>query len=116
MQRLTLVALVTGSLALMAACATGPQFVRGSVTAVDPAHIQLKHKTGQLVSIGLQQTTTYRWDDAPASLADVTIGARVMVFLEQPGGSATAQEVRILMPPRRIQPAPRPQSRLDLPD
>ena len=111
--RLTVVILVTGTLGVMIGCATGPQFVRGSVTAIDPACIQLKHKTGQLVSIGLQQTTTYLWDDAPASLADVIIGTRVIVFLEQPGSAPTAQEVRILTRPRQMQPTPGPQTRLD---
>ena len=98
--RLAVVILVAGSLGVTTGCATGTQFVRGSVTAVAPARIQLKHKTGQTVSIELDQATTYRWDHAPASLADVLIGARVMVILQHPRGAITAQEVRIFSRPR----------------
>ena len=98
--RLAVVTLFAASLGVVTGCATGTQFVRGTVTAVAPARIQLKHKTGQTVSIELDQATTYRWDHAPASLADVLIGARVMVILQQARGPIAAQEVRIFTRPR----------------
>lgn len=98
------VSLVMAFLSVMSACATGQPFVRGSVTAVDSVRIQVRHKSGQVVSIGLHKATTYRWDHTSASASDVVIGARVMVILQQSRGPFTAQEVRIFTRPKTLRP------------
>lgn len=93
--RLHLWILIVGAMSLGQACATSERFVRGTVTVVDPTRIEIKHKTGQLVSIALSSGTTYRWDDNPASLHDVFVGGRVLVVLDQPEGPSHAAVVRI---------------------
>ena len=87
--------LIVGAMSLGQACATTERFVRGTVTVVDPKRIEIKHKTGQLVSIALSSGTTYQWDDNPASLDDVLVGGRVLVVLDQPEGPFNAAVVRI---------------------
>ena len=87
--------LIVGAMSVGQACATSERFVRGTVTVVDPTRIEIKHKTGQLVSIALSSGTTYRWDDNPASRNDVLVGGRVLVVLDQPEGPFHAALVRI---------------------
>jgi len=98
--RLTVWVLVVGAVGLGQACAGRQHFVRGTVAAVDPTRIEIKHKTGQLVSVALTPRTQYRWDHSPASLDDVGVGARVMVVLDEPPRPFTATEVRILSRPQ----------------
>lgn len=91
--------LILGAMGLGQACATSERFVRGTVTVVDPTRIEIKHKTGQLVSIALTSGTTYQWDDNPASPDDVLVGGRVLVVLDQSEGPFHAAAVRIFSRP-----------------
>lgn len=113
--RLRLIAplLVVGALAFAGACAAREHHVRGTVTVADATRIEVRHKTGQIVSVALRPATTYRWDQTPASLDDVSVGARVMIVLDQRRGPFSAQEVRIFTrPPTRPVKTPQPNSRL----
>lgn len=94
------------------ACATSQYHVRGTVTAVNPTQIEIRHKSGQLVPVALGPTTAFRWDHTPASLGDLRVGSRVMVLFEQRTGPFSATEVRIFTRPTR---APRGRSSLLVP-
>lgn len=98
--RLAVWVLVVGAVSLGQACAAREHFIRGTVTAVDPTRIEIKHKTGQLVSVAVTPGTHYRWNHSPASLDDVEVGARVMVVLDESPRLFTATDVRIFTRPQ----------------
>ena len=108
--RLPVWALIMTMAGLGQACAARERFVRGTVTGVDPTRIEIKHKTGQLVTVAIVSRTTYRWDHSPASLNDVGVGARVLIVLDQPPGPFSAAEVRIFTRPHTKLRAPRSES------
>lgn len=108
--RLPVWILIIAAAGLGQACAAREHFMRGTVTVVDPTRIEIKHKTGQLISVALIPGTTYRWDDSPASLNDVGVGARVLIVLDQPPGPFSAAEVRIFTRPHTKLRAPRSES------
>ena len=101
------VALAAMCVAVTSACAAREYHVRGTVTAVDPTQIEIRHKSGQVVAIALRPTTAYRSNHTPASETDVEVGARVMVLFDQHKAPFAATEVRIFTRPTR---APRDQS------
>lgn len=92
-------ALVAMLLMFSAGCATREHFVRGTVVAVDPSGVTVRHKTGQLVHTSVSLSTNYRWDHQAASVQDLVPGARVMVSLEQARGPFSAKEIRIFSRP-----------------
>lgn len=106
------VGLAAACVAVTSACAAREYHVRGTVTAVNPTHIEIRHKSGQVVAVALGPTTAYRWDHTPASETDVEVGARVMVRFDQRTAPFAATEVRIFTRPTR---APRNQSPLMFP-
>lgn len=112
--RLRLIApmLVVGSLAFAGACAAREHHVRGTVTVADATRIEVRHKTGQIVSVALSPATTYRWDHTSASSDDVRVGARVLIVLGQPHSPFSAQEVRIFTRPPTRPKTPQSDSRL----
>ena len=111
--RLTAAVLVVSSFELAGACAAREHHVRGTVTVADSTRIEVRHKTGQVVSVALRPATTYWWDHTSASLDDVSVGARVMIVLDQRRGPFSAQEVRIFTrPPTRPITTPQSNSRL----
>lgn len=110
--RRIVIGVVLTSSVVTSACAAREYHVRGTVTTVNPTHIEVKHKSGQLVAIAVGPTTVYRWDHTPAFAGDVEVGARVMVLFEQRRGPFAATEVRIFTRPSR---APRPKSRVIAP-
>lgn len=89
------------------ACAARDHVVRGTVTVVHPTRIDVRHRTGQIVSIAVNSQTTYRWDHTPASLDDVRAGTRVLLVLDEHLAPFSATEVRILRQPRTEAKAPR---------
>lgn len=101
--------LVTTCVAAATACAASQYHVRGTVAAVNPTRIEIRHKSGQVVPIALGPTTAFRRDHKPASLGDLRVGSRVMVLFEERTGPFSATEVRIFTPPAR---APRRRSSL----
>lgn len=98
--RLAVWGLVVGAASFGQACAASAHFVRGSVVAVDPTRLEIRHKTGQRVSIAITPATDYRWDHSPATLDDVRVGTRVMVVLDEPLTLFNARTVRIFTPSR----------------
>ncbi len=95
----------TGGVVMLAAltvptgCAVREYHVRGTVMAVNSTHIEVKHKSGQVVAIAVRPTTVYRWDRTPASARDLEVGARVMVLFAERRGPFAATEVRIFTRP-----------------
>lgn len=106
LRRLVVSLLLLGSLSVAQACAARTHAIRGTVTIVEPARIEIQHKSGQRVSVGLSSVTTFRWDQSLATLKDVLVGGRVAVLVQEPRGPFTATEVRIFSQPR-TQPKPR---------
>lgn len=100
-------ALIVGAVVLGEACAARGHVIRGTVTVVDPTRIEIRHKSGQLVSVALTSGTTYRWDDGSASVNDVNVGARVLVVLDEPPSPFSAVEVRIFTRPHTTMGTPR---------
>lgn len=107
LRRLVVSLLLLGSLSLAQGCAARAHAIRGTVTIVEPGRIEIRHKSGQHVSVGLSPQTTFRWDQSLARLNDVRVGGRVMVVVQEPRGAFTATEVRIFTQPRS-QPGPHP--------
>lgn len=83
------------------ACVTSQQLVRGTVTAVTPNSIEIRHKSGQVVPVALQPTTAFRWDHTAASRDDLQVGSRVLVLFQERTGPFVATEVRIFTRPIR---------------
>ena len=106
LHRLVVSLLLLGSLGLAQACAARAHAIRGTVTIAEPTRIEIRHKSGQRVSVRLSPLTTFRWDQGLATLKDVRVGGRVMVEVQEPRGPFTAMEVRIFSQPR-TQPGPR---------
>ncbi|HLG18836.1 MAG TPA: hypothetical protein VI895_03330 [Bdellovibrionota bacterium] len=70
--------------------------VMGSVTAIDSAHVELKTTEGKLFSAQLAKETHFVKDSKPATLSDVKVGARAVVYYNE-GESPTA--VKVQLPP-----------------
>ena len=81
-------------LTVVPACATG-HAVRGTVIAVAPTHIEVRHKSGQRVSVELDPQTSFRRGDHAATVNDVRVGGRVTVVLDEGERPFRASEVRI---------------------
>lgn len=81
-------------LAVVQACATA-QAIRGTVTVVDSTHTEVRHKSGQRVSVGLDPRTSFRRGDRTATSNDVRVGGRVIVVLDEGRSPFRASEVRI---------------------
>lgn len=99
---------VATCVAAATACATSQYHVRGTVAAVNPSRIEIRHKSGQVVPIVIGPMTAFRCDHTPASLGDLRVGSRVMVLFEERTGPFSATQVRIFTPTR----APRRRSSL----
>lgn len=104
--------IVATRVAAATACATSQYHVRGTVVAVTPTQIEIRHKSGQVVPVALRPTTAFRWDHTRASVGDLRVGSRVMVLFEERTGPFSATEVRIFTRPAR---APRGRSSLMAP-
>ena len=77
------------------ACAAAGHAIRGTVTVVEPTRIEIRHKSGQRVSVGLSPRTSFRRGDSGATFDDVRVGGRVIVVVAEEVGPFRATEVRI---------------------
>jgi hypothetical protein len=78
---------------------TRPPFtVTGIVQSMDADTLSLRHKSGQIVRIAIVPRTTVSRGKAPAGVADVQIGMRIVVSYRFIGGAAVADEVRLFRP------------------
>ncbi len=69
--------------------------VKGTLTAVDPAHIEVKTEDGHVVSIPVNASTRYFKGKAAGTAGDAVVGSRVVVHRAKDG---TAIEVRLPAP------------------
>lgn len=106
LRRIVTSLLLLGSLSVAQACAVRTHAIRGTVTIVEPTRIEIQHKSGQRVLVGVSPLTTFRWNQSLATVKDVPVGGRVTVLVQEPRGPFTATEVRIFSQPR-TQPDPR---------
>ena len=90
---LTLVAAV--ALAGAAFAHGGHDHVRGTVTAVDGSHVEVKNGYGKTVSVALNGDTKYLKGTAAAAAGDLKVGVRVVIDADKAGEALTAKEVRI---------------------
>jgi hypothetical protein len=75
------------------ALAHGHGHVRGVVTAVAPDQMSVKTaESGKVVSVPLKERTKYFKGKAKATLADMTVGSRVVVHL---AADQSAEEVHM---------------------
>ena len=82
--------------------ATRPPFtITGLVEAVDANTLNLRHKSGQRITIAITPRTAIVRRDNPAKIADVKIGMRIVVLYHVVDGAATADEVHLFRRPSR---------------
>lgn len=93
--RLGISLVLFGAMSLAQACATGGHGIRGTVTVIDSTRIEVRHKSGQRVSVGLSPRTSFRRGDTGATFNDVRVGGRVIVVPDEGVSPFTASEVRI---------------------
>ena len=79
--------------------ATTPLTITGIVESIDATALNLRHKSGQLVSIAITPRTAIVRHDSPAQIADITAGMRIVVVYRFVDGAPTADEVRLFRPP-----------------
>ena len=76
--------------------ATHPPFtITGIVESVDPNGLDLRHKTGQRITLAFTRETTILRRNNPADVADIKIGMRIVVLYHFVDGAPTADEVRL---------------------
>ena len=74
----------------------GHAHVMGIFTAADAKHIEVKAKDGKLVSLAIDNKTTFKnQDGSAAKAADVSVGQRVMIDVDGEGDAKTAREVTL---------------------
>jgi hypothetical protein len=81
--------LLAGELALASACthrveSSGPEVwqLRGAVVSVSDTLLQVRHKTGQVVDLQINDRTLYTRNKQPDSRQSLRRGTRVMVDVE----------------------------------
>jgi len=73
----------------------GGRHVMGTVSAVDASHVEVKTNEGKIVSARLDKETKYFRGNAPATLADVKIGMRIVLHLTADEDKPTVREARL---------------------
>lgn len=69
--------------------------VLGSITAVDAAHIEVRSREGESVSVLLEKETRVRRGEKLITAAEVKTGERVAVSYVEKEGRKLAREVRL---------------------
>ena len=95
--------LLAGGLALAAACthrivSSGPYVwqLRGPVVSVSDTLLQVRHRSGQVVDLQIDDSTSYTRNKQPDSRQSLQRGTRVMVDVESlPRGAYRARLVQI---------------------
>ena len=100
--RTVLVALIGVALIPVTGCASHslqPTFqvwkIEGAVAAVDASSLHVRHKSGQVVELQIDERTTYLHNKQPASKDLLIKGTRVIVEIERRGGVDHALRVEI---------------------
>jgi nitrate reductase NapAB chaperone NapD len=75
--------------------------VKGAVAAVDASSIRVRHKSGQVVVVLIDERTTYVHNKQPASKDLLIKGTRVIVEVERRGAVDHALRVEIFEGARR---------------
>ncbi|MGI8783468.1 MAG: DUF5666 domain-containing protein [Acidobacteriota bacterium] len=83
MFRRTIVTLsMLGLLAASLMAHEGHNHLMGTITALDGSHVTVKTKEGKTVKVMVNDSTKYHRDSGTASMADLKVGARVVVEAE----------------------------------
>jgi Domain of unknown function (DUF5666) len=69
--------------------------VRGAVVAVQDSTLRVRHKSGRVVVLLLDERTTYEWNNRRAPTGLLKVGARVMVDVLRAGGVDRALRVQV---------------------
>jgi hypothetical protein len=69
--------------------------VMGTVTAIDATHVEVHSADGKHESYALSPETKYVKGATAAALADVQVGARVVLSVVEKSGKETVAEVRM---------------------
>ena len=75
--------------------------LEGAVAAVDASSIRVRHKSGQVVVLEVDERTAYLHNKQPASKDLLIKGTRVIVEIERRGGIDRALRVEIFEGARR---------------
>lgn len=75
--------------------------LEGAVAAVDGSSIHVRHKSGQVVELLIDERTTYVHNKQPASKDLIIAGTRVIVQIERRGAVDHAVRVEIFEGARR---------------
>jgi hypothetical protein len=104
-------AVINIALVTLAGCASHsprPAFqtweLDGAVAAVDASSIHVRHKSGQVVELLIDERTTYVHNKQPASKDLLITGTRVIVQIERRGAVDHALRVEIFEGARRSSP------------
>ena len=94
------VASLTIILASTACAARAPQRphvweLRGAVSSVQGNAFEVRHKSGQIVRLTVDEHTVYVRDHSPALMSSLGRGTRVRVDVESAAGIQRARHVRI---------------------
>ena len=75
--------------------------LKGAVTAIDASSIHVRHKSGQVVVLMIDERTTYVHNKQPSSKDLLMKGTRVIVHIERDGAVDHALRVEIFEGARR---------------
>jgi hypothetical protein len=76
--------------------------LRGSVVSVDDRVLRVRHKSGDVVELVIDDRTTLVRGAQPETAAALARGARVMIDVESlPGGLRRAERIHLLSAPKR---------------
>jgi hypothetical protein len=78
--------------------------LKGAVTAGDASSMRVRHKSGQIVVLAIDERTTFVHDKQPASKDLLIKGTRVMVEVERHGAVDYALRVEIFAGGKRTVP------------
>ncbi len=96
MKRIVALTIALSLAALPSAFAHGTgSRILGTVTAVAPGSITVRAEDGDIVPVTVSEATTYRAGTDQATLADVVVGARIVIDVGAEPGSTTARSVRV---------------------
>ena len=78
----------------MTPAAVRPFTITGSIVSIDAERVRLRHKSGQIVEIGMSPSTLVVRRGQPARVGDLDVGMRVVVLYRRVDDVWTADEIR----------------------
>ena len=90
-----LIAVVVASLSFPAFAHEGGAHVKGTITSVSADHLTVKGTGGHETTVKLTEKTEFVRGGAPATIADVKEGERVVVHARKQSGGLEAVEVHL---------------------